>query len=678
MQSRKIKLRGRLRPLIAAALAAHPAVNSAYAQNAELRLPEIGVTATRAEREVFKTPQAINVITNREVIESNAAATPDILQGEAGILIQKSNTGGGSPFIRGLTGKQVLLLVDGVRVNNSYFRFGPHQYLNTIDPNVIERIEVVRGPSSVLYGSDALGGVINVITKRPGLSARGAATGGLVALRGATADESLAGRAQVEYSGDRLGAIGGVSLKHFGNLDGGGDIGEQEPTAYDEADGDFKLNYRLSGNQEIVFAQQYMRQYDVPKTNEVVLGSAAKFDYEPQIRSLTYLEYHAAKLVNPLFDTVKFNLSYNRLKEGERIIQRATPNIETRELTDVETPGVVAQFNKDIAASHRLTYGVDYYYDRFDTSKTRLNLAAGTATPIAPGTPDGATYDSLGIYLQDEIRLGSRADLIAGVRYSQFEADGAIQDQQLNLSNSKTTGSLLGLYRVTENLNLVGGISQGYRAPNIEDFFGRVDFATEIPNLNLQPETSLNRELGFKYLSGSMFGDVRYFYSTYEDLIARVTVAPGVRQRQNLREATIQGIETSISYALRGGWGIRGALAYTRGRDDVTGNPLQRIPPLNGSAHLRYAPSQETWAELYSLFARKQDRLSPEDLTDPRIPEGGTPGYATINFSVGYRPAANQELIGTVENIADKKYKTHGSGVFAPGINLIVSYLVRF
>ncbi len=87
MQSRKIKLRGRLRPLIAAALAAHPAVNSAYAQNAELRLPEIGVTATRAEREVFKTPQAINVIANREVIESNAAATPDILQGEAGILI---------------------------------------------------------------------------------------------------------------------------------------------------------------------------------------------------------------------------------------------------------------------------------------------------------------------------------------------------------------------------------------------------------------------------------------------------------------------------------------------------------------------------------------------------------------------------------------------------------------
>ncbi|MBC7944870.1 MAG: TonB-dependent receptor, partial [Burkholderiales bacterium] len=605
-----------------------------------MRLPETVVTATRTERELFETPQSVNVITHQEVIDSNAATTPDVLIGQAGILIQKSNTGGGSPFIRGLTGKQVLILVDGVRVNNSYFRFGPHQYLNTIDPNFIERIEVVRGPSSVLYGSDALGGVVNVITKRPRPSDGGGSFDTLLALRGATADESSGGRVQVEYHGDKLGVIGGISLKRFGNLEGGGDVGEQIPTAYDEADGDFKLGYRLSRNQELVFAQQYTRQYDVPKTNEIVLGSRLKFDYEPQIRALTYLEYHAANLANPLFDDAKLNLSYNRLEEGEEIIERATPNIETRELTAVKTPGFLSQFSQQLGESQRLTYGFDYYYDRFDTSKTRLNLAAGSATPIVPGTPDGASYESLGVYVQDEIKLGSRAEVIPGVRYAHFEAKGAIQDRQLGLSDSKTTGSLLGLYRLTQNLNLVGGLSQGYRAPNMEDFFGRVDFVSEIPNTELQPETSLNREVGLKYFSESTFADIHYFYSTYRDLITRAIIAPNVRQRQNLRRATIQGIETSIAHAFGGGWSARAAAAYTRGEDDDTDNPLQRIPPLNGSARLRYAPNANLWAELYSLFARKQDRLSPEDLTDPRIPAGGTPGYATINFSVGYRPAA--------------------------------------
>ncbi len=651
---------------------------AAYAAADVIVLPSVVVTATRGEREAFETPQAVNVITNRAVLESNAATAPDILLGQQGILMQKSNTGGGSPFIRGLTGKQVLILVDGVRINNSYFRFGPHQYLNTLDPNIIDRIEVVRGPTSVLYGSDALGGVINVITKRRKLSDRRTGTVGLVALRAAGADESVAGRAQIEHFGESFGVIGGVSLKRFGDLRAGGDVGEQVPSAYDEAGGDLKLSYRLSANQELVFSQQYLRQYDVPKTNEVVLGSKAKFNYEPQLRSLNYLEYNAIGLSNPLFDSVKFNLSYNRHKEGEEIVERAAPNMETREITNVKTQGFTGQLTKHIGASHRLIYGIDYYDDRFDTSKTQLDLAAGTATMLAPGTPDGATYKSFGVYVEGEISLSSKADVIPGVRFAQFKADGAIEGRHLKLSDRKTTGSLMGLYRLTENLNVVGGIAQGYRAPNMEDFFGRVDFVSEIPNTSLKPETSLSREIGLKYYWERTSADIHYFVSTYKDLIARATFAPGIRQRQNLRKAKIDGVEASIRHALGGGWNLRGAIAYTRGEDEETGDPLQRIPPLHGSVHLRYTPSSKAWFELYGLFARKQDRLSPEDRNDPRIPKGGTPGYGTANFSVGYRPAADQELIATLENIADKKYKTHGSGVFAPGVNLIATYLLRF
>ncbi|MDA8260403.1 MAG: TonB-dependent receptor plug domain-containing protein, partial [Betaproteobacteria bacterium] len=254
-------------------------------------IPEMVVTAARVEREVFDTPQAVTVLDDLAVQQSNAGTTPDILSGAEGVLIQKTNPGGGSPFIRGLTGKQVLIMVDGVRVNNAYYRFGPHQYLNTLDPNLIERIEVVRGPTSVLYGSDALGGVINVITRKRTdfSSARGAE--GLAVLHGASADGSLAGRLQVEGNFNQLGYLGGISGKRFNSLEGGGDVGEQKPTAYDELDGDLKLNYRLIGGGELILAHQISRQFDVPKTSEATLGDKLKFNYEPQLRSLSYLEY---------------------------------------------------------------------------------------------------------------------------------------------------------------------------------------------------------------------------------------------------------------------------------------------------------------------------------------------------------------------------------------------------
>lgn len=224
--------------------------------------PEIVVTATRSERTIFDAPQAVNVITQRMIADGNVANLPDALAGESGVLIQKSNTGGGSPFIRGLTGKQVLILVDGVRVNNSYFRFGPHQYLNTIDLNDVSRVEVVHGPASVLYGTDALGGVINVITKRGAYAPGTPQNTALLTLRGASADRSTTASARFEHATGDLAMAAGIDLKSFGDLEGGAGVGRQVPTAYDEHSGNHKLRYRLAANQELVFLQQYLRQSD--------------------------------------------------------------------------------------------------------------------------------------------------------------------------------------------------------------------------------------------------------------------------------------------------------------------------------------------------------------------------------------------------------------------------------
>ena len=638
------------------------------------------VTAGRVERQLFETPQAVSVLDDEAVEQANAATTPDLLRGVEGVLIQKTNPGGGSPFLRGLTGKQVLLRVDGVRVNNSYFRYGPHQYLNTVDPNLIERVEVVRGPASVLYGSDALGGVINLITRRRTDFADPADLDGLVELRAASADDSLAGRVQFSGNRGRLGVLGGVSAKDFGDLRGGVGVGEQVPTAYEEQDADAKLNYRGEGGQEVIAAHQTTRQFDVPKTSEVTLGDKLRFDYEPQLRALSYVELRAPRLAG--LEGLRVNLSYQRQKEGEVIVARAAPDVETRELTDVGTWGLEAQGSLRLPGAfpgeHRLTAGLDYYLDRYDTQKSRRTLSTGASTPLAPGTPDGADYASLGLYLQDEIRLGPRAEAIAGVRYSRYRAEGAIGSAALDFSGDQLTASLQGLYRLYPRWNLVASLAQGYRAPNMEDFFGRVDFVSEIPNTDLKPEQSLAGDLGIKYYSPATSADLYVFQSDYEDLIVRASVAPGVRQRRNAREAVIRGVEGGVQHAFSPAWRASVNFAYARGEDREAGQPLQRIPPLFGQAALRFQPVETRWLEAFSLWARRQDRLSPEDLSDPRIGPNGTPGYATLNLRAGWQPTPGQEWLLTLEDFADLRYKTHGSGVFAPGRGVAVSLRLRW
>ena len=198
---------------------------SAHQAREALYLPEVVVTTTRSEKDSFWTPHSVSLISEEEIALSNASSTPELLVGHPGILVQKTNPGGGSPFIRGVTGKHILLLVDGVRLNNSLYRYGPHQYLNTIEPNQIERIEVVRGPASVLYGSDALGGVINIITKKRKDFSRDHGLDGVLSGRYGSADQNYAGRAQVSGNLHSFGYIAGGGYKDFDHLRGGRDTG---------------------------------------------------------------------------------------------------------------------------------------------------------------------------------------------------------------------------------------------------------------------------------------------------------------------------------------------------------------------------------------------------------------------------------------------------------------------
>lgn len=661
-----------------------PAISSILLSSsvAATQLPTIQVTGEYPENAWFFNPTPVTVISQDDIQRSLAHSTPDAFATALGVYIQKTNQGGGSPFIRGLTGKHVLILIDGVRLNNSFYRAGPHQYLNTLEPSSIERIEVLRGPGSVRFGSDALGGVINIVTKA-GPAADSEMSGNLQ-LSADTATDGVAGGIRLGGGlGDspRGGSLwGGLRAKSLDDLDPGGDAPTETPSAYEEFSGDLAWAVVTEAGAQIKLSAQLLRQFSVPKTSEVTLGSKNKFDYEPQTRALAMFDYQNEQTW--IFDRIRANLSLNYQEEGEEIIARSTPERQTTETTQVVTPGLLIHLEKDFNSTQRTSFGLQYYRDQYQTRKFATNTNGSEREELAPGTPDGAHYQSLGLYAQYQGQLSDRVQGEAGLRYSYFDTEGEVGEHALALNTSDITASTAINWAVSPGWLLTGRIAQGFRAPNMEDFFGRVDFFSEIPNTALEPEKSINYDLGLRFQRERLSGELFAFLSDYDDLISRVTVDTNtdgdpIKQRRNVDQATIRGVEFALQWSLSDSFHLASTATYTHGEDD-DGEPLRRIPPLNGSFSLGYQVTPTLNLESVLVWAYGQDRLSGGDIDDARIPDGGTPGYGVFHLRGRWQPRPAHTINFIAENLADKAYKSHGSGLLAPGRSLRLSYRYDF
>lgn len=648
---------------------------------------EVTVLATRSGSAATALPPMITVVGRDELERRPADQTPNLLAGTPGVLIQKSNHGGGAPFIHGMTGKQVLLMIDGVRMNNSLYRFGPHQYLNTIDPYTIDRIEVVRGPASVLHGTDALGGVINVITRDPApqLPRPGAAAGV------SSADSSLRGRFQVDGQFSQLGLRAGASARRFQNLRAGGGIGVQRATGYDEAAADLKITHDLSGDTRLTGATQLVRQYEVPKSNEVLLGGKLKYDYEPQLRWLTYAKV-ASRLDTPVADGVELGVSMQSHEEGEVIVAKPG-GPERRERNDARTFGTFLHLVKDAPLGNRIGLGGDWYADRIDSSALEAGTT-GTRT-ARPTFPDGARYETFGAYLQDEWRPVQSVGVILGGRYTRFKASGSLPSASgstaLHLDSDDLTASAGVNWEFVPGLFAAAQAAQGFRAPNLEDFFGKVDFKTEVPNTALRPEKSNDYEAGLKLRRWGFDGQAFYYRSYYRDLIERIDVSVDpegdgtfmeAAQRRNVGRARIHGVESGLAYSIEllevfgsYSWTFGDVLAKKNGEWEPV-EPLRRMPPRQGTGGVRVLLPAESFAQADVAWSLRQDRLAKGDVSDPRIGPAGTPGYVVLNLRAGVGLGERGRLRVGVENVLDKQYKTHGSGIWLAGRNAYLDYAI--
>ena len=703
-------------------------------------LKDITVTGTRGERDSFETPRAVSVATEEEIARRNVVNITDILREEAGVQVQKTTYGQGSPIIRGLTGYHTLILIDGVRLNNSTFRSGPNQYMATVDAGQVERIEVVRGPGSVLYGSSAMGGVINAITKMPVEFPSKLSIHPRIYTRLSSADSAKSVR--MEFSGgyDRLSFIGGGSYKGVGDLKPGKGydvqldnrkllltsesdpdipagarlVDTESPTSWKEADGDLKVIYNISDNQDVRFAYQMVRQQDVPRYDKLVTGEYDTFLFDPQNRDLAYANY-SAREVTSFIDAMQISLSYHRQEEGQK--QQKAESSSLKETNDiVNTAGLSLQLTSFLSGKQRLTYGGEFYHDTVASESIATNLESNEIKTSTWGRfPDGAKFWDMNAYLQDEIKILDNLEITLAGRYTRYstQADLSLKDPafgEFDSSGDAATGSFGLVYGITKNLNFVFNLGQAFRAPSLNDTTA-VEVTNEgidAPSPDLESERSTGIDVGLKTRFGHFSGSITYYYTMIDGLVTRVPVDEAyagqempklyrdlqntyedmdVFVKDNIQKANIQGIELDLMAAIPHVKGVSayGNLTFTRGHDVDNDQPIRREQPLGGLLGIRWTEKNgRFWADLYSRFADKQDRLSSGDRRDPRIPgttrdtsifdpRAYTPEWFTLNVRAGLNMVNLPGITLGVENILNRRYREHGSGVDGPGINFVAS-----
>jgi len=635
----------------------------------------VTVTAQGDERRAFDVPESVSSLESDELSQRALRSTPEALAGVTGVFVQKTNHGGGSPFVRGLTGNQVLLLVDGIRLSNSTFRYGPNQYLATVAPHSIERVEVVRGSGSTLYGSDAIGGVVNLLSRGPRFSGGKIDASGRVLLRGMTDAMDRTVRAEGEVSGERWALYAGADARSFGDLVAGGDLGTEEPSAYDERSADVKALVRASSSTLLTLAYQRLHQSDVPRWDQVAQRGYLRYGFDPQERRLAYARSQTF-FSQRWMREIEATLSLQRSVEG-RFRQRRGESLEIRERDEVRTLGLLLRARSEPLHWWRATSGVEVYHDRVASSAFSSDLGTGATTARRGLYPDGATATSLAAFTEHTLDLG-RLGLTLGGRFNSYAiaADDPVVGP-IDVRPRALVGNASALYRLDEEQHLVLSVNSGFRAPNVSDIgsLGPFDFGIEIPSPNLESERSLTFELGYKARVGSVASAVALFMTNLSDLIERVPATylgsptldgDRVYRKENVGAARLRGFEAEMEAALPGRAVIAAAVVYAHGQNLDADEPMRRIPPLHGRVALRFLPARPVSAEVEWLWAAKQDRLASGDLADHRISPGGTPGWNVLGLR-GSWDAGRLRLRVGFENVLDKAYRTHGSGIDGVG-----------
>jgi outer membrane receptor protein involved in Fe transport len=687
---------------MAVASAQTPAAPETVRVGEELRLV---YSVNRTPERPFDTGRAAQVITAEDIWRKNPRTLSELLMEEAGTFIQQTYYAGGTPTVRGLMGKQIIILVDGVRFNNATFPFGGSQYLNTIDLSSIERIEITRGVESVL-SSDSLGGLINIILKKGPAAGSTQAFGGSVSGRIATADNGGAFHGEVSGKLNRFRYSFGSTFRSADDVIAGAGAGRQVDNAYSEKAA------AMSGAYAISSARTLSMRYHMLEQDEVGLGvgdgrhaTTTLLMMDPQRMNLLTVDYQDLTKYR-FFDQIQLTTYVNRQEEGQIEVRSTASEIERRNFDSDRMYGASLQLASYVGQSHRLLYGFDFTTESVRSMRNDVNVVTGAATSSRGRYTDNSSYQTSAVYVQDRFDFGKWITTSIGARHGRTRASGTedsgVATLDLRSSQDGLTGSVGVVGHLSPAINVVANLTRGFRAPTIDDLsrYDERQEGTEVPNPALEPEHSLTYEFGGKFDSPRFQGSAFYydikltglhdrrlgswnglsFFDLNGNQVREVN-EPNVLQRMNVGRARVRGVELDGEYHLKPTFALVGNYSVTHGQDLVLNEPMSRIPPAFGKLAVRWsrdASSWRPWSDFTYAFATAQRRVSARDATDARIGANGTDGWHVFHVRGGLDLSPQLRVSFGVENILNKAYKHHGSGVYRPGRQFVLGTQLRF
>jgi iron complex outermembrane receptor protein/hemoglobin/transferrin/lactoferrin receptor protein len=675
--------------------------------------------------------RAASVVSRRDLEERLPRSAPDALRWEPGVYVQQTAHGQASPFVRGLTGQQTIMMFDGIRLNNSTFRQGPNQYFFTIDSRTVQKLEVVRGSSSIRHGSDAMGGALLATPIDPSLQlgARRLQVRPRGMLRTGTADGEIGGRAQLDlsYKG-KLGVFGGVGYRDVGLLRAGGHVyapdgnapvkvpvflegtTTQRGTGFKELTADARLVWQAHDKLRLTLAYYDYRQSDAPRTDRCPPATAPQsecLNYDEQYRTLVYAALDVKD--GPAFaESLRFTVNYQNQHERRRYDRGPDSTYRIIGRDDVYTGGTaLAARTRAWGPAGKLqfhgAYGFDLYHDTISSKAWNIYLPpVSLVRELSRGQYlDGGKYLTSGLWTEGHFKVMDRLELRAGVRGAFVTASAPGDEMSESVGVDKRWATAVGgggaALRLADGVKWIANADQGFRAPNLDDLTSRQQTGAGYQGENpaLRPEKALSLETGVRVdrprVELQLFG----FQTLIDGMIARTPLdksmcPPGLETGcagssaayilTNLEgRSRIRGLDGAVRVFLPAGVALRGTVAYAWGdgpdtvpNDEVERRPLSRIPPLNGTAEVSWRHRTGFYAAAGLRWARAQTRLALADTDDQRIPRGGTPGFAVADLRAGYRWQPHVLLAMVLENLTDAAYRYHGSAINGPGRSLIV------
>jgi hemoglobin/transferrin/lactoferrin receptor protein len=633
-----------------------------------LSLDAVVISANRWEQEDREIPHRVEKITMQQIAFSNPQTSADLLAAGGYAYIQKSQMAGGSPILRGFSTNRVMLVVDGVRMNNAIFRTGNLQNVISLDAASVESNEILFGPGAVMYGSDAIGGVMDFHTLTPKFANNGKALfSGNAFGRFSSANLEKTGHFDFNAGLEKWAFTTSLTWSDYDDLMAGSNGNEYflRPTYQKTVDGEdivvvnadpqkqISSGYsQLNALQRISFKPSekwffdygfyYSETSDAPRYDRLYLADDkgnlvnAEWYYGPQKWMMNRLEAKYTRQ-GKLADAVRIVAAHQLYEESRH--DRKMNNARLRnQYEKVNAFSLNVDLDKKVNETISLFYGAEMVYNKVGSEADRLNISDGTITPTNTRYPDGSVWQSYAAYANLKWKFDPKWVLNAGMRYSYIALEADFDTTMFpfpftsaSLANGALNGSVGLTYAPAENWQFYTNLSSGFRSPNIDDL-GKV-FDSEpgtvvVPNDELEPEYAWNAEAGTAVIFGKRVkADISVYYTLLDNALARRDFSYNgqdsiiydgdlsrVQAIQNITRAWVAGIQAGIEVSFGKGFGLKSTFNYQKGEEQSEESlkyyPLRHAVPFFGSTHLTW----EMQRLRFDLYAEYNSEMSAEDM----------------------------------------------------------------